>query len=150
MARPLIENCDIDRWVRTCRRGHREGINHHFIERNLMATLWAGIDAGKRTDHCVVIDCDGAVVLSSKVDNDETMLLELIAAIIELAGDDEVCWATELTDGGAALLIALLVARDQRLLYIPGRVVHHAAATYRGDGKTDAKDALVGLRLRCP
>src|SRR5690606_23877739 len=23
MARPLIENCDTDRWVRTCRRGHR-------------------------------------------------------------------------------------------------------------------------------
>src|SRR3954452_13589655 len=25
MARPLIENCDIDRWVRTGRRGHRQG-----------------------------------------------------------------------------------------------------------------------------
>jgi transposase len=29
------------------------------------------------------------------------------------------------------------------LLYIPGRIVHHAAATYRGDGKTDAKDARI-------
>lgn len=25
----------------------------------------------------------------------------------------------------------------------PGRIVHHAAATYRGDGKTDAKDARI-------
>ena len=33
--------------------------------------------------------------------------------------------------------------KDSRseILYIPGRIVHHAAATYRGDGKTDAKNA---------
>ena len=29
------------------------------------------------------------------------------------------------------------------MLYLPGRIVHHAAATYRGDGKTDAKDARI-------
>ena len=37
----------------------------------------------------------------------------------------------------------MLAAHAQRLLYIPGRIVHHAAATYRGDGKTDAKDARI-------
>ena len=108
-----------------------------------MPNLWAGIDAGKRTHHCVVIDCDGTVLLSRKVGNDETALLELIADVIGLADRDDVCWATDLTDGGAALLIALLAAHAQGLLYIPGRIVHHAAATYRGDGKTDAKDARI-------
>jgi transposase len=108
-----------------------------------MPTLWAGIDAGKRTHHCVVIDRDGGVRLSMKVSNDETALLDLIATVIGLAGEGEVCWATDLTDGGAALLIALLAAHGQQLLYIPGRIVHHAAATYRGDGKTDAKDARI-------
>ena len=49
----------------------------------------------------------------------------------------------DLADGGAALLIALLLAHGQELLYIPGRAVHHAAGGYRGDGKTDAKDAAV-------
>lgn len=116
--------------------------NYFLIERNLMTTLWAGIDAGKRTHHCVVIDCDGNTLLSKKVDNDETALLDLIASVIGLAGDG-VCWATDLVDGGAALLITLLAAHNQQLLYIPGRVVHHAAATYRGDGKTDAKDARI-------
>ena len=48
-----------------------------------------------------------------------------------------------LGSGGAALLIALLAAHGQQLLYIPGRIVHHAAATYRGAGKTDAKDARI-------
>jgi hypothetical protein len=54
---------------------------------------------------------------------------------------EEACWATDLNAGGAALLIELLAVHEQQLLYIPGRIVHHAAATYRGDGKTDAKDA---------
>lgn len=117
---------------------------NNLIERNLipMPTLWAGIDAGKRTHHCVVIDRDGAVLLSTKVSNDETELLDLIATVLEIDGG-EVCWATDLTDGGATLLIALLAAHGQQLLYIPGRTVHHAAATYRGDGKTDAKDARI-------
>ena len=108
-----------------------------------MPRLWAGIDAGKQRHHCVVIDRDGAIVLSRKVDNDEAALLDLIVAVVELAAEDDVCWATDLTDGGAALLIALLAAHAQRLVYIPGRIAYHAAATYRGDGKTDAKDARI-------
>ena len=108
-----------------------------------MPTLWAGIDAGKRTHHCAVIDAEGAVVLSLKVSNDETALLDLIATVLDLADAREVGWATDLADGGAALVIALLAAHGQKLLYIPGRIVHHAAATYRGDGKTDAKDARI-------
>jgi transposase len=108
-----------------------------------MVGLWAGIDAGKRTHHCVVIDADGDVVLSVKVANEESDLLELIAQVLDLAGRAQVCWATDLADGGAALLLALLHAHGQRVLYLPGRIVHHAAATYRGDGKTDAKDARI-------
>ncbi|MDQ0819169.1 transposase [Arthrobacter sp. V4I6] len=82
-------------------------------------------------------------MLSKRVENDEGVLLELIAEVAEIAAGGEVCWATDLNAGGAALMIELLAAHAQRLLYIPGRVVHHAAATYRGDGKTDAKDARI-------
>jgi transposase len=108
-----------------------------------MAGLWAGIDAGKRTHYCVVIDASGDVVLSRKVVNDEASLLGLIAEVLGLAQGAEVCWATDLADGGAALLLALLGAQGQEVLYLSGRIVHHAAATYRGDGKTDAKDARI-------
>ena len=108
-----------------------------------MPAVWAGIDSGKRTHHCVVIDQIGMVLLSRRVNNDEAELLELIGAVVDLADGDQVCWATDLNAGGAALLITLLAAHSQRLLYIPGRVVHHAAATYRGSGKTDAKDARI-------
>jgi len=108
-----------------------------------MATLWAGVDSGKTAHHCVVINTAGMVLLSRRVSNDETELLELIAMVVDLGEGEDVCWATDLNGGGAALLITLLAAHGQRLVYLPGRVVHHAAATYRGDGKTDAKDARI-------
>lgn len=41
----------------------------------------AGIDAGKRSHHCVVLAEHGNVPLSTKVDNDETALLELIGTV---------------------------------------------------------------------
>lgn len=108
-----------------------------------MPMIWVGIDAGKRAHHCVVMDHAGAVLLSQRVENDEEKLLELIATVAGIAAGEEACWATDLNAGGAALLISLLAGHGQQLLYIPGRIVHHAAATYRGDGKTDAKDAKI-------
>ncbi|WP_189868293.1 IS110 family transposase, partial [Streptomyces noursei] len=102
---------------------------------------WAGTDAGKAHHHCVVIDAEGRRLLSRRVANDEAELLKLIGDVLDLG--EEVTWAIDLNAGGAALLIALLVNHGQRLLYIPGRTVHHASGSYRGDGKTDAKDAFV-------
>ena len=82
-------------------------------------------------------------MLSRKVGNDEEQIVALVAEVVELAAAEGVVWATDLNRGGAGLLIAVLVARDQQLLYISGRTVHHAAGGYRGDGKSDAKDAAV-------
>jgi transposase len=108
-----------------------------------MPQVWAGIDAGKTHHHCVVIDTDGTRLLSRKIANTEDDILALLADVLEIAGQAEVLWATDLNQGGAALLIAVLANNEQSLLYIPGRTVHHAARTYRGDGKTDAKDAAI-------
>ena len=105
--------------------------------------LWVGVDAGKSEHHCVVIDGDGNRLLSQRVVNDETVLLELITSVMTLADGGEITWAIDLNGGGAALLICLLMAAEQRLLYIPGRTVYHASGSYRGEGKTDAKDAAI-------
>jgi transposase len=105
--------------------------------------LWAGIDAGKSDHHCVVIDNDGQRLFSQRVANDETLLQDLILSVTALADGGEVTWAIDLNHGGAALMITLLIGAEQRLLYIPGRTVYHASGGYRGDGKTDAKDAAV-------
>ncbi|MGW7027124.1 IS110 family transposase [Streptomyces xanthophaeus] len=108
-----------------------------------MPELWAGTNAGKAAHHCTVIDTDGTKVLSRRVPNNEPELLELIGDVLALAEDGPVTCAVDLNAGGGALLIALLTGHGQRLLYIPGRTVHHASRGYRGDGKTDAKDAYV-------
>src|SRR6201996_9383230 len=105
-----------------------------------MARVWAGVDAGKTHHHCVVIEGDGSRLLSRRVANDEPELLALVSDVTALG---EVTWAVDLPDGGAALLIGLLLDAAQELLYIPGRVVNRAAGGYRGEGKTDARDAAV-------
>ena len=106
-----------------------------------MAAIWAGIDAGKTHHHCVVIDESGRRLLSRRVANDEPELLRLLADVLALG--DEVTWGIGLADGGAALVIAVLLGHGQRAFYISGRAVNRASEGYRGEGKTDAKDAAV-------
>ncbi|MFF0088305.1 IS110 family transposase [Streptomyces canus] len=103
--------------------------------------IWAGVDIGKEHHHCVVINADGERLLSRRVLNDESTLLELIGDVLAL--DEDVLWAVDLNSGGAALLIGLLLGHDQPMVYITGLTVHRASASYRGEGKTDAKDAFV-------
>ncbi|MFE7035389.1 IS110 family transposase [Streptomyces sp. NPDC057621] len=106
-----------------------------------MATIWAGIDAGKTHHHCVAIDESGRRLLSRRIANDEPELLELLTAVLAL-GDDAI-WGIDLADGGAALAITILLDHDQPVHYISGRAIHRASESYRGEGKTDAKDAAV-------
>ncbi|MFG2797691.1 IS110 family RNA-guided transposase [Streptomyces pseudovenezuelae] len=106
-----------------------------------MAAIWAGIDAGKTHHHCVAIDESGRRLLSRRVANDEPELLQLLADVLALG--DEATWGIDLADGGAALAITLLLNHDQPVLYLSGRAIHRASEGYRGEGKTDAKDAAV-------
>lgn len=106
-----------------------------------MPEIWAGMDIGKEHHHCVVIDTEGGRLLSRRVLNDEAELKTLIADVLAISPD--VLWAVDLNHGGAALVIGLLLAQDQPIAYLTGLAVHRAAGTYRGEGKTDAKDAFV-------
>jgi hypothetical protein len=59
---------------------------------------WRGHRQG--THHCVVVDAQGECL---RVLNDEAVLLELIADVLELS--PESLWAVDINLGGAALLI---------------------------------------------
>lgn len=107
----------------------------------MLQQVWAGIDIGKGHHHAVVIDGDGKRLLSRRVTNDEADLLELITQVLGKA--EEVTWAVDMITGGAALLLALLVAHGQQVLYISSTMVNRASDGYRGQGKTDARDAAV-------
>jgi|SRR3954447_10864688 len=106
-----------------------------------MDKAWAGIDAGKEFHWAHVMDALGRELLSRKVENDEADISKLIDEVLFLA--EEVVWAVDQPAGGAALLLALLRERNQRVLYIPGLSVDRARDAYRGESKTDARDAHV-------
>jgi transposase len=107
----------------------------------LMDKAWAGVDAGKEFHWAHVLDASGRELLSRKVGNDEADISKLIDEVLFLA--EEVVWAVDQPRGGAALLLALLRERNQRVLYIPGLSVDRARDAYRGESKTDARDAHV-------
>ena len=107
-----------------------------------MERVWVGIDVGKEFHRVHVLDASGRELLSRKLENDEAEISELIDKALSLA--EEVLWAVDQPGGSSAvLLLALLWERDQRVLYVPGLTVNRASDTYRGESKTDARDARV-------
>jgi transposase len=106
-----------------------------------VSALWVGIDVGKEFHWAHALDDSGRKLLSRRVENDEADLLELIDEVLSFAA--EALWAVDQPGGGAALLLALLWERDQRVVYVPGLTVERSRETYRGESKTDARDAHV-------
>jgi transposase len=102
---------------------------------------WAGVDVGKEFHWAHVVDVSGTEVLSRRVENDEADLVALIEEVLSLAKD--VTWAVDQPGGGAALVLALLWERGQEVAYVPGLSVDRARDGYRGESKTDRKDARV-------
>lgn len=103
--------------------------------------VWVGIDVGTATHHACAMDPAGKVVFSQKFANDQAAIEQLVVRASQ-AGD-EVRWAIDLTSNAAALLMAVLVATGQQVVYVPGRVVNRMTGVFRGETKSDAKDARV-------
>ncbi|MFE9319754.1 IS110 family transposase [Nocardia sp. NPDC052278] len=111
--------------------------------------IWVGIDVGKDAHHACGIDDTGKTVFSQRLGNDQAAIEALIARAGQAA--DRVRWAIDLTSPMALLLITVLLAADQAVTYVPGRVVNSMTGSFPGEGKTDAKDAKViaqSARLR--
>ena len=104
-----------------------------------MDKAWAGVDAGKEFHWAHLLDTSGRELLSCRVENDEADISRIIDEALSLA--EEVVWAVDQPGGSATLLLALLWERDQKVLYVPGLTVDRARDAYRGESKTDARDA---------
>ncbi len=105
------------------------------------AVVWVGIDAGKVRHHAVAVDGSGDVLWSVKVSNDQQAIADLLTRAA--VGGGEVRWAVDLTSASAALLLGMLLRAGQKVIYVPGRTVNRMAGAFRGEGKTDAKDARI-------
>ncbi len=102
---------------------------------------WAGIDVGKGHHWVCLIDEAGTTVWSARVVNDESAVLEVIGRVLDRA--EQVTWGVDVTGTMSGLLLALLAAHDQPVKYVPGRIVNTMSGAYRGEAKTDARDAYV-------
>ncbi|PKZ64065.1 IS110 family transposase [Gordonia terrae] len=103
-------------------------------------TVWVGIDVGRHAHHAAAVDDAGTVLWSRRLHNDQGA----IEAIIEgVSGIESVVWAIDMTAPESALLRGVLSRRGQHVRYVPGRVVHSMAGAFAGEGKTDARDAVV-------
>lgn len=103
--------------------------------------IWVGIDVGKRKHHACAVDSTGRVQWSKPIPNDQQALEDLVDHATATA--PRITWAIDVTSPIASLLITVLTLAGQRLLYVPGRVVHSMTHAFPGEGKTDAKDARV-------
>lgn len=109
-----------------------------------IAQVWTGIDAGRDHHWAAVVDETGATLWSKKIDNDESAVLASLGEILDLADlADRVHWAVDISGTASALLLALLAAHGQQAVYVPGRTVNRMSGAYRGEGKSDARDACV-------
>ncbi|MFC9898562.1 IS110 family transposase [Nocardia sp. NPDC127579] len=108
---------------------------------NVRPEIWVGIDVGKAAHHACAVDETGKTVFSQKIGNDQAAIEALIARAGRAA--QRVRWAIDLNSPLALLLITVLLAADQAVTYVPGRVVNTMSHGFRGEAKTDAKDAKV-------
>lgn len=106
-----------------------------------MYRAWVGVDVGKEFHWVHVLNVSGRELLSQKLENDEIEISKLIDKALSMR--EEVVWAVDQPGGSAALLLALLWERNQRVFYVPGLTVKRASDIYRGESKTDARDARV-------
>jgi transposase len=103
--------------------------------------VWVGIDVGKTVHHACVVDATGKVSWSQRVANEQHAIELLIERARNTA--EEVRWAIDLTSPLALMLITVLLNAEQMVVYVPGRMVNTMTGAFRGEGKTDAKDARV-------
>jgi transposase len=113
---------------------------------------WVGFDVGKRFHWLCVLDGDGAVLLSRRVDATEEQLEAACSEIAALGDVEERVIGVDLMGGPATLLQTILLDRGERVRYIPGTAVNKVRDAYPGgEHKSDPKDAFViadQLRLR--
>ncbi|MYR08964.1 IS110 family transposase [Gordonia sp. SID5947] len=102
--------------------------------------IWVGIDVGRHAHHAAAVDEAGTVLWSRRLPNDQHAIEALVDRV---AGVETVVWAIDMTAPESALLRGVLAARRQQIRYVPGRVVHSMTGAFAGEGKTDARDAVV-------
>jgi transposase len=113
---------------------------------------YVGFDVGKDAHWACVLDAEGEVILSRRIEATEEALEAACKEIATLGDADERVVGIDLVGGPAALLEAVLLGQGEQVRYVPGTALNKAREAYAGgEQKTDKGDAFViadQLRLR--
>jgi transposase len=110
---------------------------------------WAGFDVGKAFHWLCVLDDEGEVVLSRRVEATEEDIEAACSQIQDLGSLQERAVAVDMLGGPATLLEASLLGHGERVFYLPGMSVNRAREGYQGEQKSDRGDArLIADQLR--
>lgn len=106
--------------------------------------FWIGFDVGKRFHWMVVLDDEGSVVLSRRVEAADADLETALSDIAAFGDPTDRAVGIDILGGPATMLEAALLERGERLFYLPGTAVNEARKAYRGgEHKSDPGDARV-------
>ena len=112
---------------------------------------WAGFDVGKAFHWLCILDDEGEVLLSRRVEATEKDIEAACSQIQALGSPQKRTVAVDMVGGPATLLEAILLGRGERVFYLPGMSVNRAREGYQGEQKSDRGDARViadQLRMR--
>jgi transposase len=122
------------------------------LEKGGVMRYWIGFDIGKRFHWLCVLDQDGEMIFSKRVDATEELLEAACSEIAALGEAQERVVGIDMVGGLATLLETILLERGEQVRYIPGTAVNKVRDAYSGgEHKSDPKDAFViadQLRLR--
>jgi hypothetical protein len=93
---------------------------------------YVGFDVGKGAHWACVLDEEGEMILSRRVEATEEALEVTCKEIAALGGVDERVLGIDLTGGPAALLETVLLGRGEKVRYVPGTTVNKAREAYPG------------------
>ena len=99
-----------------------------------------GLDVGKHAHHACTLDPDGRRLLDREVDNTETALREVFAA---MADHGRVLVVVDQLHSIGALPVTVAQAMGIDTAYLPGLSMRRLADLHPGNAKTDARDAFV-------
>jgi transposase len=112
-------------------------------------TVTAGFDIAKEFHWLCVLDHQGRVVVSHRVENEPDAIEQAVAELAAIGRTHgELTVGLDLLGGIAALLTAMLLAAGLRCVHTPGLAVNRARAGTRGGmNKSDPRDAAVIAEL---
>jgi hypothetical protein len=115
---------------------------HHYV----------GFDVGKSSHWACVLDGEGEVIFSQRVEATEEAHEAFCSEIAQSGVTHERVVGIDLTAGPATLLEAVLLGHGEKVRYVPGTALNKAREAYAGgERKSDKHDAFViadHLRLR--